>query len=160
MLYCAFRSTFLVFLISATNVSTVGQYIMSEQADHKIHWLGSSQACVLHLRSPYHVRSIVNVAYNKAFNAHYVTQLSWTGPLRSTYQTRIPTPNQEFNASSVRIISRLEFTRFGNLFTHGARLATVQLRKARKTKKYLVDSYFWVARVSDMICVRLKETGY
>jgi len=32
-------------LTAATRVSTVGQYIF-EQADHSVHWLGSSQACV------------------------------------------------------------------------------------------------------------------
>jgi len=48
-------------MTAATEVSTVGQY-MFEQADHSVHWLGSSQACVWHVRSPYKVRSLVIVA--------------------------------------------------------------------------------------------------
>jgi len=32
--------------ITATQVSTVRQYIMFEQEDNSIQWLGSSQACV------------------------------------------------------------------------------------------------------------------
>jgi len=48
-------------LIAATRVSAVGQY-MFKQADHSIHWLGPSQLCVSQVRSPFQVRSIVNVA--------------------------------------------------------------------------------------------------